>query len=97
MKFKTYNIFFSKFANPLRIKIISSLDKKPKSVTQLSDKLKVEQSRISHALRELRKCSIVQVEQKGKKRIYNLNKETILPILRIIDKHRNKYCKIKGK
>jgi hypothetical protein len=33
------------------------------------------------------------MKQKGKQRIYGLNKETILPILGILDKHENKYCK----
>ena len=91
MKYKTYNIFFSKLSNPLRIKIISILDEKPASVTKLSKKLKVEQSKLSHALRELRDCNIVKVRQRGKQRIYSLNR-TIGPILRLIDCH-SKTCK----
>ena len=90
MKSKTYHIFFSKLSNPLRIKIIFSLNEKAKSVTQLSKKLNVEQSKISHALRALRECNIVQVKQKGKQRIYSLSR-TITPILRMIDCH-SKIC-----
>jgi len=87
---KTYHVFFSKLSNPLRIKIISSLDESPKAVTQLSKRLNVEQSKISHALKELRECNIVKVKQKGKQRIYSLSK-TITPILRMIDCH-SKTC-----
>ena len=93
MKNNTYYIFFINLANPLKINIISALKEKPLSVLELADKLKIEQSKLSHALASLKCCSIVQVKQHGKKRIYSLNKGTILPILKIIDKHENKFCK----
>jgi len=92
MKNNTYHIFFTNLANPLRIKIISSLKEKEKNVTELSKELKVEQSKISHALRLLRHCNIVEVKQVGKKRIYSLNKKTILPILKLIDNHSKTFC-----
>lgn len=88
-----YFLFFGNLANPLKIEIISELKKKPCSVLELAKKLSIEQSKLSHALSSLRKCSIVQVKQKGKQRIYSLNKETILPMLKIIDKHENRFCK----
>ena len=86
MKQNTYHIFFSKLSNKLRIDIISSLEKKPKSVSELSNELKIEQSKLSHALKELRECNIVIVTQKGKQRIYGLSR-TIIPILKLIDCH----------
>ncbi len=92
MKDSTYHIFFSNFANPLKIKIILSLKNKEKSVTEISKELGVEQSKVSHALAPLRCCNIVKVKQKGKNRIYFLNKETIIPILKIIDKHSKTFC-----
>lgn len=92
MKNDTYHIFFTNLANPLRIKIISSLKEKEKNVTDLSNELKVEQSKISHALKLLRHCNIVDVEQAGKQRIYFLNKKTIIPILKIIDTHSRVFC-----
>jgi len=88
-----YHIFFTNLSNPLKIDIISELKEKPLSVLELAEKLKVEQSKLSHALSSLRCCYIVEVKQKGKQRIYSLNKETILPILKIIDKHEKKFCK----
>ena len=88
-----YYGFFRNLANPLKIDIISILKEKPCSVTELVKKLKIEQSKLSHALASLKKCSIVQVKKLGKKRIYYLNKKTILPILKIIEKHEKTYCK----
>ncbi|MFA5174379.1 MAG: metalloregulator ArsR/SmtB family transcription factor [Candidatus Pacearchaeota archaeon] len=94
MNNRTYHIFFSKLANPLRISIISSLDKNPKSVSELIKELKIEQSKLSHALGELKECNIVGFEQKGKQRIYSLS-STIKPILRMIDVHSKGCCKAK--
>jgi len=93
MKCNTYHIFFKNLANPIKTRIISALKEKPSSVTELSKKLKIEQSKLSHSLSSLRFCSLVIVKQKGKERIYSLNKQTILPILKIIDKHKCEYCK----
>ena len=87
-----YYLFFGNLANPLKIEIISELKKKPMSVLELAKELKVEQSKLSHALCSLRNCSIVQVKQEGKKRIYQLNKETIMPMLELINRHENKFC-----
>jgi DNA-binding transcriptional ArsR family regulator len=91
-KCDAYHVFFQNLASPLKTQIISSLKQKPKSVGELTKELKMEQSKISHALANLRSCQIVKCEQKGKQRIYYLNKETILPVLKIIDKHRQNFC-----
>ena len=88
-----YYHFFGNLSNPLKIKIVTALKEKDSSVLELAKKLKTEQSKLSHALTPLRRCHIVEVKQKGKKRIYRLNKKTVLPILKIIDKHGKKYCK----
>ena len=89
---KTYHVFFRNLANPIRINIITELRENPSSVTELSNKLKIEQSKLSHALSALKKCNIVDVKQKGKQRIYSLNKKTIAPMLDLIDKHAKIFC-----
>ena len=61
-------------------------------MTQISKELGVEQSKISHALSSLRNCNIVDVKQKGKQRIYSLNKKTMVPMLKLIDKHSKTFC-----
>jgi len=89
-----YHVFFTNLANPLKIDIITELKEKGKgsSVGELAEKLKVEQSKVSHALALLKKCKIVHMEREGKKRIYSLNKETIIPMLKLIDKHSKENC-----
>ncbi len=93
MNHRGYHVFFTNLSNPLRIGIILSLRKKGKNVTEITKELGVEQSKISHALKILKNCNIVDVKQKGKERIYSLNKDTILPILNLIDKHALVHCK----
>lgn len=87
-----YHIFFSNLSNPLRIQIVSTLKENELSVNQLSKTLKVEQSKLSHALSNLKECNIVTFKQKGKERIYSLNTKTILPILKLIDEHSKLNC-----
>lgn len=90
-----YYIFFGNLANPLKIGIVTLLKEKNKCVSEMTKELGVEQSKLSHALKSLRKCNIVLVEKKGKQRVYSLNKKTILPILEIIDRHEKEFCKNK--
>ena len=90
--YKTYHHFFGNLSNPLKVDIILSLRKKEKNVTEISKDLKGEQSKISHSLASLKKCNIVQSKQKGKQRIYSLNKKTIVPMLELIDKHAQAQC-----
>jgi len=92
MNKNTYHPFFTNLANPLKIDIVLNLRETPKNVTELSSGLGVEQSKVSHALSSLKCCHIVESKQKGKQRIYSLNKKTILPILKIIDKHTESFC-----
>lgn len=91
-KCNAYHTFFKNLANPVKTGIIYSLKESSKSVNELVKELKLEQSKISHALANLRFCNLVTTKQKGKQRIYSLNKTTIIPILNIIDNHREKYC-----
>jgi len=92
MNCNAYHIFFKNLANPLKTQIIKELKEKPMSVSELAEKTSIEQSKLSHALANLRYCNLVTSKQKGKQRIYSLNKKTILPILKIIDKHKMNYC-----
>ncbi len=95
MNHNSYNIFFMNLANPLKIGIILTLREKDRNVSEIIKELGVEQSKISHALKSLKNCDIVNVKQKGKERVYSLNKKTILPILNLIDKHAIIHCKNK--
>ena len=88
----TYHRFFSNLANPLKVDIILTLREREMNVTELVKVLNVEQSKVSHALTSLKDCKIVEVKVKGKQRIYSLNRKTILPMLKLIDKHASTQC-----
>jgi ArsR family transcriptional regulator, zinc-responsive transcriptional repressor len=92
MKLTTYHIFFTNLANPLKMDIILSLREKEKNVGEIVKDLNFEQSKISHALASLKRCNIVKSKHDGKQRIYSLNKDTILPMLNMIDKHAMTHC-----
>lgn len=92
MKTATYHIFFNNLANPLRVRIISVLKNKEMCVGDLSSELKVEQSKLSHALSSMKECNLVKVRQNGKLRIYSINRKTLMPILNIIDNHAMEEC-----
>lgn len=72
-----YHLCLDTLGNPLRIRIIKELEKGPKSVGELSETLREEQSKISHSLAALKKCCFVESEKQGKKSVYKL-RETLL-------------------
>ena len=89
----TYSQFFRTLAEPAKLEIIKALRESPKNVTEISKTLRFEQSRVSHNLRALKELGFVSVIPKGKSRIYEIDKKTILPLLQLIDKHVDTYYK----
>jgi len=85
--------FLGTLADPLKVRIIFVLINANKTVSELCKELKGEQSKISHALKALRLCSIVDFEKKGKERVYSLNKE-VLPIFKLVADYEKKFCKV---
>ena len=65
-KKNSYHVFFTNLANPLKISILLSLKDREKNVGGLAKELKVEQSKLSHALTSLKDCNIVDVKKRGK-------------------------------
>jgi DNA-binding transcriptional ArsR family regulator len=92
MKCKSYNVFFETISNKTRLNIIELLQKRAMSVNDICRALKEEQSKVSHNLKKLTDCHFLDVEQKGKQRIYSLNKDTIVPLMNLVTKHVHKYC-----
>lgn len=76
------------------MKIIEALKLGEKSVGELCDEINEEQSKVSHNLKKLKKCNFLEVKQDGKKRVYSLNKDTIVPLLNLVEEHVKKYCKM---
>lgn len=92
MKCESYFKFFETVSPRIRWHILGLLEKGPLSVTEISSMLKEEQSKISHNLKHLADCNFLNVKKDGKKRIYSLNKETILPLMKLVEKHVEKHC-----
>jgi ArsR family transcriptional regulator, zinc-responsive transcriptional repressor len=87
-----YKIFFGTLVSESRLKIINILRKKSMNVSELIEKLKLDQTQVSHDLERLRRCGFVKVIQKGKFRYYSLNEKTIKPLMDLIDNHMSKHC-----
>ena len=86
------NLFFETIGNKLKLEIILKLKKKDTYVNELSASLNQERSKVSHALRSLLDCGFIFAKKVGKRRIYYINSETIIPLLKLADKHIGKYC-----
>lgn len=74
--------FFKIFADPTRIRILELLTEGEYCVSEISDKLEVSQSAISHQLQMLRYFNVVKTIKKGQSTIYSLADEHIHIILK---------------
>lgn len=90
---KPHKFFFETLGNQTRWDIVHLLLDKPYRATAIAEKLGYEQSLISHHLKRLETCGFAKVESNGAERIYHLNKETIEPLLGLVDEHVDKFCK----
>ncbi len=88
-----HKLFFETLGNQVRWNIVRLLMKKSYRVSDIVNSLKYEQSLVSHHLKRLEICGFVKVETNSTERIYHLNKETIKPLLKLVDTHVNKFCK----
>ena len=89
--------FFTNLANPTRLAAIEQLLEKPMSVNELAEALGQEQSMISHNLKPLLQCNLIAIKKEGKKHIYTVNEETLLPIFGAIENHAQKFLPSVGK
>ena len=85
-------MFFDAVSSKMRVNILEALKHKPMSVNELSETVKEEQSKVSHNLKILSECHLLDMKQEGKKRIYSLNKETMIPLMKLVENHVTKYC-----
>jgi len=77
--------FFSALADETRLKILISLIKKPKNVTQIHVDVGIDSmtiSAISHQLKTLSDNGIVKVKRKGRQKIYGLSEDHCWCMLR---------------
>lgn len=90
---KPHQFFFETLGNQARWDIIHFLGKGPSRVTDIAEKLRLEQSLVSHHLRRLETCGFAKVKTNSTERIYSLNKETVGPLLKLVEKHVSQFCK----
>ena len=73
-----------------RKKIIMFLGLKDHNVTEITKKLKLEQSLVSHHLNKLRCCGLVKTKQDGKNIVYSLTDPNIYIVLKKVEDLSNK-------
>lgn len=79
--------FFKILSNEIRIDIIRELEAHDRTVMELVQKIKHNQTTISHNLRYLSEYGFVIARKEGRYRIYKLNEKIVKPLLEIVDKH----------
>lgn len=87
----SYILFFKALSNQTRLRIIDLLRKGPRNATEIGEALDIEQSMVSHNLACLINCGFVIAIQNGKNKVCSLNKQTVIPLLEIMDRHIKKY------
>jgi predicted transcriptional regulator len=91
LEFRLYREFFRALSNQTRFSIVQLLRERPHYVNEMVEKLRIEQSRVSHNLACLLHCGFVGWEWNGKNKVYRLNPD-LNPILTGIEKHLVKYA-----
>lgn len=73
--------FFAALGDNTRLKIISALSISEMCVTDLSLSLRINQTTVSHQLRNLRSIGAVKVRRQGKISFYSLRDTTLIDIM----------------
>jgi len=78
---------FKALSNPTRIKILFLLKQETLTVTEISERLNISQSAISHQLRELKLVRLVKGKKHGRKVIYELDDHHVHQIFDMAIEH----------
>lgn len=74
--------FYKIFGDPTRLRILDLLLNKPLCVNEISEKLDVSQSAVSHQLKMLRLSNLVATDKIGKNVYYKISDDHIKVILK---------------
>lgn len=77
--------FIRGFSDKTRLQILHSIKRKERTVTQIVDELKGNQSNISQHLACLKGCGIIVGRQEGKYIYYSLRNEQVAQLLDMMD------------
>lgn len=93
------SLCFETLANELRVQILKILESGAMNVSDLTQKLGVERTRVSHSLEMLRNCKLVNMTKQGKEHIYAINdsspffsKEQKGGLFALMHEHKGKSC-----
>ncbi|MEM2890264.1 MAG: metalloregulator ArsR/SmtB family transcription factor [Candidatus Hadarchaeum sp.] len=75
-----------------RLEILHLLKKGERCVYDIVNETKLEQSLVSHHLREMRKCKIVNTRREGKKIFYRITDNSIIKFLDEVKLLSRKFC-----
>ncbi len=75
-------VLFKSLGDPTRLRIISLVAEQEYCVTDLVDALKMEQSTISHQLRDMRQAGWVRYRREGRRVFYSLDDEHVRNLYR---------------
>ncbi len=90
---KPYALFFQALANQTRMRVLHLLAAKGSmNVSEICSELALEQTHVSHSLKCLTFCGLVTSNREGKSKIYSINGQTALPLLKIVDNHLRSYA-----
>ncbi|KRM60748.1 transcriptional regulator [Paucilactobacillus vaccinostercus DSM 20634] len=78
---------FKTMSDPTRMKIILTIAKKPITVTEIAKALSLEQSTVSHQLRQLKQERLVIGDRSGKQIFYRLADDHVLQIYALTKIH----------
>ncbi len=87
-----YKIFFGTLFSESRLRIINLLRTGKKNVSEIVSELGMNQTAVSHDLARMKRCGFVVGKRDKKFVYYTLNKKTIAPLMKLIDKHMGNFC-----
>lgn len=73
--------FFSALSDSTRIKIVSALSISPMCVNDISSILGINQTTVSHQLKNLKNIGVVEVLRQGKIAFYSIKDKAVLDIM----------------
>lgn len=82
-------LFFKVLGDSTRMKIILELGNGPLCVNDLTKKLDMEQSAISHQLKILKNAKVVKAKKSGKNVFYSFDDDHVEEIIKIAIEHMN--------
>lgn len=79
---------FAALADPNRLRMVELLRHGPRTVTEISERLQLNQPHVSKHLRTLKEASLVEVEARAQERHYGLRVEALRDMQQWLDRYR---------